>query len=113
MFGILELGQAYNVKQTITLAAREGARAAALPGGTLTDAEAAVDASMQIGNLSGYTTTSNISTLAPSDPQVWVRVSIPFNRATFTGTLLGGGSYTISSTTTMRREGISSGGGSP
>jgi len=112
MFGILELGQAYNVKQTISLAAREGARAAALPGGTLADAQASVDQSMHMNNLTGYTTTSNISTLGPTDTRVWVKVSIPFNRATFTGTLLGGGSYNISSTTTMRREGINATGGS-
>ena len=30
MFGMVELGSAYNVKQTVTLASREGARAAAL-----------------------------------------------------------------------------------
>lgn len=114
MFGILELGQAYNTKQTVTLAAREGARAAALPGATLTDAQAAANASMTMAGFSGHTVESNISTLSPTDTQVWVKVGIPFNRATFTGSMMGGGSYTISSTTAMRREGIdsASGGGS-
>jgi Flp pilus assembly protein TadG len=111
MFGILELGQAYNVKQTVTLAAREGARAAALPGGTFADAQAAVDQAMAMANLTGYTTTSNINELGPTDTRVWVKVSIPFNRAMFTGTMLGGGSYNISSTTTMRREGVDETGG--
>ena len=112
MFGILELGQAYNVKQTVTLASREGCRAAVLPGGTMSDAQAAVSQSMSMANLTGYTVTSNISTISATDTQVWVRVTIPFNRATFTGTLLGGGSYTIGSTTTMRREGVHSTSGS-
>lgn len=115
MFGILELGQAYNTKQTVTLAAREGCRAAALPGATFTDAQAAADASMTMAGFSGHTVTSNISTLSSTDTQVWVKVAIPFNRATYTGSMMGGGSYTISSTTTMRREGIDStsgGGGS-
>lgn len=111
MFGILEMGQAYNVKQTVTLAAREGCRAAVLPGGTMTDAQAAATQSMSMGNLTGYTVTSNISSLGVNDTQVWVKVSIPFSRATFTGSLLGGGSYTIASTTTMRREGVHANGG--
>ena len=109
MFGILELGQAYNIKQTLSLAAREGCRAAALPGGTMTDAQTAVNQVMAMGNLTGYTTTSNISSMTAADSQVWVQVSLPFNRATFTGSLLGGGSYTISSKTTMRREGVPAG----
>jgi Flp pilus assembly protein TadG len=114
MFGILELGQAYNTKQTVTLAAREGARTAALPGATFNDAKAAADASMTMAGFSGHTVTSNISSLSSTDSQVWVKVAIPFNRATYTGSMMGGGSYTISSTTTMRREGIdlASGGGS-
>lgn len=106
MFGILELGQAYHIKQTVALASREGCRAAALPGGNLGDAQAAVDASMGLSGLTGYTVTSNISSVGPNDTQVWVKVSIPFNRASFTGTMLGGGTYNISSTTTMRREGV-------
>lgn len=110
MFGMVEVGQAYNVKQSVTLASREGARAASLPGATFDDAKAAADASMSMAGLTGQTVTSNISLLAPTDVQVWVRVSLPFNRATYTGMLMGGGSYTIGSTTTMRREGASNNG---
>ena len=112
MFGMVEVGQAYNVKQTVTLAAREGARAAALPGATFNDAKAAADASMTMAGLSGHTVTSNIAGLTPTDTQVWVKVSLPFNRATYTGSMMGGGSYDISSTTTMRREGVDNSGGS-
>ncbi|HUN80333.1 MAG TPA: TadE family protein [Phycisphaerae bacterium] len=113
MFGMVEVGQAYNVKQTVTLAAREGARAAALPGATQADAQAAVDASMGMAGLTGYTMTTNMAGLQPTDTQVWVKVSLPFDRASYTGTMMGGGSYNITSTTTMRREGVdsSSGGG--
>jgi Flp pilus assembly protein TadG len=111
MFGMVELGQAYNVKQTVTLAAREGARAAALPGATFTDAQAAANASMTMAGLSGHTVTSNIATMAATESQVWVKVAIPFSQATYTGSMMGGGSYTIASTTTMRREGVDSGSG--
>ena len=109
MFGMVEVGQAYNVKQSVTLASREGARAAALPGATFDDAKAAADASMSMASLTGYTVTSNVSSLGPTDTQVWVKVSLPFDRASYTGMLMGGGTYSIGSTTTMRREGASSG----
>ena len=109
MLGMVEVGYAFMVRQTVTLAAREGARAAALPGGNMEDAEGAADAAMVAANLSGYTTTSNIEQCGPADVAVWVQVSIPLDRASFTGSLLGGGSFNITAKTTMRREGIESG----
>ena len=106
MLGMVEIGYAFMVKQTVTLAAREGARAAALPGGDWADALGAADAAMAAANLTGYTTTSNIEQCGPTDVEVWVQVSIPLNRASFTGSLLGGGRFDISSKATMRREGV-------
>lgn len=110
MLGMMEVGYAFMVRQTVTLASREGARAAALPGGDMTDVNAAVDAAMAAANLTGYTTTSNVDSLGPTDLEVTVDVSIPLSRATFTGSMLGGNSFDISSQTTMRREGIDEGG---
>lgn len=112
MLGMMEVGYAFMVRQTVTLASREGARAASLPGGDMTDVNAAVDAAMGAANLDGYTTTSNVDSLGPTDVEVSVDVSIPLDRATFTGSMLGGGSFNISSQTTMRREGVDAGGGS-
>lgn len=106
MFGMIEVGYAFMIKQTVTLAAREGARAAALPGGDAQDVQSAVDASMAAANLSGHVTETNVSTLGPNDYEVWVEVRMPFDRAGFTGNLLGGGSFNISARTTMRREGV-------
>ncbi|MBK8268710.1 MAG: pilus assembly protein [Planctomycetes bacterium] len=106
MLGMMEVGYAFLVRQTVTMASREGARAAALPGGTMDDVDTAVDAAMSAAGLVGYETDSNVSGLLPSDPEVWVSVTIPLNRVSFTGSLLGGGSFDIGSTTTMRREGI-------
>ncbi len=111
MLGMMEVGYAFMVRQTVTLASREGARAASLPGGDMADVNAAVDAAMAAANLTGYTTTSNVDSLGPTDVEVNVDVSIPLSRATFTGSMLGGESFDISSQTTMRREGIDAGGG--
>jgi len=106
MFGMVEVGRVYHIKQTLTLASREGARAGSLPGGTMDDVNAAVAAAVAGASLTGYTVTSNVGSLGAGDSQVYVTVSIPFDRASFTGTLLGGGQFTISSTTYMRREGV-------
>ena len=38
MFGMIEVGYCFMIRQTVTLASREGCRAAALPGGTMTEA---------------------------------------------------------------------------
>jgi Flp pilus assembly protein TadG len=111
MLGMIEVGYAFMIRQTVTLASREGARAAALPGGNMDDVNAAVDATMAGPSLTGYTATSNIDSLGPTDTQVTVTVTLPFDRATFTGQLLGGGTFNISATTTMRREGIEESGG--
>ena len=108
MFGMIEVGYAFMIKQTVTLASREGARSGALPGATEADVTSAVSAAMTAAHLSGYTLTSNIGTLGPTDVEIWVQVSLPLNRATFTGTMLGGGSFDIVGRTTMRREGIDS-----
>lgn len=112
MLGMMEVGYAFMIKQTVTLAAREGARAAALPGGDSTDVQSAVDSAMAAANLSGYSTNTNVSQVGPNDLEVWVEVSMPLDRTGFTGSLLGGGSFNISSKTTMRREGVEDTGGS-
>ncbi len=106
MLGMMEVGYAFMVRQTVTMASREGARTAALPGGSMSDVNTSVDEAMAAAGLEGYTTTSNVDSLGSSDTEVWVTVSIPLNRVSFTGSLLGGGSFDINSTTTMRREGV-------
>lgn len=108
MFGMIEVGYCFMVRQTVTLAAREGCRAAALPGGTMTEVNLAVDEAMEGPGLTGYTVTSNLPGIEDDETEVWVRVSLPFNRASFTGNLLGGGSFDIASETHMRREGVDS-----
>ena len=106
MLGMMEVGWAFMIRQTVTLASREGARAASLPGGAMVDVDAAVDAAMGAAGLTGYTTTSDVGTLTSTDAEVTVTVNIPLSRVSFTGGLLGGGSFNIGSTTTMRREGV-------
>ncbi len=125
MMGTMDVGYAFMVKQTVTLAAREGARTATMPGGTMDDVHAAVDASMEAANLEraevisdpndpdygqlacGYTTTSNIDVLGPADPEVWVDVEIPLRCVSITG-IFSASDVMIDGRTLMRREGVDS-----
>jgi len=111
MLGMTELGSAFLVRQTVTNAAREGARVAALPGATMSDVNAAVADTMHAASLTSYTTTSNLNSLTPSSTDVWVQVQLPFSRATFTGSFFGGGSFNITGKATMRLEGAATSGG--
>jgi hypothetical protein len=106
MLGMMEVGWAFMVRQTVTLASREGARAASLPGAVEADVEAAVNGAMASAGLTGFSWDTNLAEMAATDLEVWVSVSIPLDRALFTGNLLGGGSFSIGSTTTMRREDV-------
>jgi len=128
LVGMLELGYAYMVKQTTTLAAREGSRAGVLPGGTLDDIHTAVDGAMEAtrfhrctppegydpenpdtwGPLDGYVTRSNINDLGPTDVELWVQVEIPLSVVSLTGGYVTGDSHMIKSRTYMRREGVDS-----
>ncbi|MFP5320526.1 MAG: TadE/TadG family type IV pilus assembly protein [Acidimicrobiia bacterium] len=57
LFGIVQFGLAYDKKQSINSAAREGARTAAIPTNTVSDVEAAVENSFQ-GLIDGTVTTT-------------------------------------------------------
>jgi len=105
MLGMTEFGSAFLIRQTVTNAAREGARVGALPGATLSDVNAAVAETMASSNLQGYTVESNIGSLTANDTDVWVKVRLPFHRATFTGSMFGGGSINLEGKATMRLEG--------
>lgn len=112
MLGMMEVGYSFMVRQTVTNAAREGARAAVLPGATSVEVNAAVASTMGAASLTGYTATTNLDSLGVNDLETWVEVSIPFSRASFTGALLGAESFVIKSRSTMRREGVTNTSGS-
>jgi hypothetical protein len=125
MMGMIEVGYAFMVKQTVALAAREGARAGALPGGTVADIESAVDASMEAADLpkasmssdspsyppiggdrDGYVFSTNLEDLGPTDVDLWVEVEIPLKTVSVTGGLFASSNLNITSKTQMRREGV-------
>ncbi|HWL92934.1 MAG TPA: TadE/TadG family type IV pilus assembly protein [Phycisphaerae bacterium] len=104
MLGFLEIGYAFLVKQTLGLAANRAARVATLPGYTGDDVRASIDDTLERAGLSGYEVTTNLDELGPTDRNVWVQVTLPLDRALFTGSLLGGGNFDITERRTSHRE---------
>ncbi len=100
-FGAMLVGYAFMARQTVTLAAREGARTGVLPGSTVTDVQARVDQTMSGLGLAGYTATIDMG--SSTDPNVTVTVSLPFDRTTITAGFFTG-TMDIASTSIMRRE---------
>jgi Flp pilus assembly protein TadG len=94
LFGIIEFGRGYNARNTITHAAREGARAAAVDDGSLATATAAVVGAAP--NLSGLTVT--VSACDPGEPfTVTVAYDLDYEIPLF-----GGGTFSFTEDGTMR-----------
>ena len=103
--GVAEFGLMLMARQSVAIAAREGARAAARDHGDFNDVNAAVDRVMQDAGYSGYSFETNVSEIDYSDRRVSVRVLLPWDRFAISGNLFGGDTFNISVATTMRREG--------
>ena len=67
ILGTIEVGWMLMARHTLSLAAREGARAASLPDATMTEVQGKVTAAMSGSSLTGYTVTSNLNSLGPAD----------------------------------------------
>ncbi len=105
LFGIIEYGWLFTVRQALVNAAREGARTAALPGSTVTEVEARVAHYMSPLGLTTYTTDVGVD--EGGNPTGVVTVSIPYQDVTLVGGYFGTTpSGNIQATCVMRKEGI-------
>jgi len=105
LFGIIEYGWLFTVRQALVNSAREGARTAALPGSTVADVEARVDQYMAPLGLTTYTTEVGVD--ENNNPTGVVTVSIPYQDVTLVGGYFGTTpSGNIQATCVMRKEGI-------
>ena len=104
LFGIIEFGWMFSIKNTLVNAAREGARFGALEGTTVDEIEAVVVDALEPMGLSGKAT---INVVEPSedDPIVTVTASVTQSQVSLVGNYFGTWSGTISGTASMRREG--------
>jgi Flp pilus assembly protein TadG len=103
LFGIIEFGWVFMVRQTMTTAAREGCRVAALQGSTEQDILDRVSGYMQPAGLSGYEVTTTRAT--PDDPTETVRITIPYADVSLLGGYFGPTDFNLGATCSMRKEG--------
>ena len=105
VFGIIEFGWIFMVRETLTNASREGCRVAALQGSNEQDVRDQVAASMAGAGLTNYTVEITDST--PSNPTETVKVKIPYAQVSLLKGYFFGGStnFNLAATTVMRKEG--------
>jgi Flp pilus assembly protein TadG len=108
VLGMIEYGRMVMVQQILTNASREGARRAVLDGIADADVQTAVGTYLTDTSITGATVT--VATNAPVAPDYaesrTVTVTIPFSQVSWLPSPMYLGSYTMSASTTMRRETI-------
>lgn len=104
LFGIIEYGWVFSVRQTLIQAAREGARTAALPGSTDQQIEARITEQLQVMGLSNATI--DLTRATQADPTERVEVTIPYSEVTLVGGFFGGTNFDLGAACTMRKEGF-------
>ncbi len=105
LFGIIEFGWLFSVRNTLINAAREGARLGALQGVTAGEIEARVTTYLEPMGLETHAT---IDVVEPTteDPIVTVTVRIPQADVSLVGDFFGFTLGTIEGVASMRREGM-------
>jgi Flp pilus assembly protein TadG len=106
LFGIIEYGWVFMVRQTLLNGAREGCRVAVLQTTTApyTQVTAAVSNVMTPAHISGYSVTMTHATVAA--PTETVTVSIPYNQVSLLGGFFGAHDYNLQGYCAMRKEGV-------
>ncbi len=103
VFGIIEFGWVFMVRETLTNSSREGCRVAVLQGSTEQNIRDRVSASMNPTGLTTYTV--QISRSSPGNPNETVKVLIPFADVSLLGGYFGPTNFNLGATTVMRKEG--------
>lgn len=104
LFGIIEYGWAFAVKQSLVTAAREGARVASMPGSTDGEITARVADYMQPLGLDGFQI--ELERATTDNPVEKVRVWIAYSDFSLVGGFFGTIGYNLESTCSMRKEGV-------
>ena len=106
LFGIIEYGWVFMVRQTLQTGAREGARVAVLQTSVppYTNVMDRVTGVMAPTGLTSFTVTMTHATLA--NPVETVTLSIPYNDVSLLGGFFGTHDYNLGGTCSMRKEGL-------
>jgi Flp pilus assembly protein TadG len=104
LFGIIEYGWLFTVRQALVSGAREGARTASLPGSTSSEVQQRVTDYMTPLGISGYTTTVTMDPNDPASPSGRVNVAVPYAQVSLLGHYFGHTSGNLEATAEMRKE---------
>ena len=104
LFGIIEYGWVFTVRQALTHAAREGARVAVLQASTEDDITERVDTALAPYGITSHTITMEHAT--DEDPTETVRVRVPYADITLVGSYFGSTASYLGGTASMRKEGV-------
>jgi Flp pilus assembly protein TadG len=106
LLGMIECGRMIMVQQSITTAAREGARTAIVEGTSASSATASVQSFLSGTGIRGATVTvgPNKTGSVPHGQPITVTVSVPFSEVSWLPHPFFFGRKTLTSTATMRRE---------
>ncbi len=103
VFGIIEFGWVFMIRETLTNSSREGCRVAVLQGSTEQNILDQVAASMGPTGLTTYTVQTVRS--SPGDTNETVTVLIPYADVSLLGGYFGPTNFNLGATTVMRKEG--------
>lgn len=106
MLGIMEYGRLFMVRQTMTHAAREGARIAMLQttDAPYTEVTDRITEVMNPTGLTGYTV--NMTHASSEDPTETITLAIPFEQVSLFGSFFGERPDTLTVTCSMRKAGV-------
>jgi hypothetical protein len=104
LFGIIEYGWVFSIKQAMTTAVRDGARVAALPGSTDTDIEERVAQALAPVGLGETEYTLNLTRAVPDDPTEVVELVVPYENFTLIGSFFGSTDFNFTAKCSMRKE---------
>ncbi len=103
VFGIIEYGWVFTVRQAMTNAAREGARVAILRGTTDTDIQ--TRASEYLAPYGMVTAQVGIEHAVPGNPIETVTITSPYADVTLIGAFFGSTAFDLTAVSSMRKEG--------
>ena len=106
LFGIIEYGWVFMVRQTLQTAAREGTRIAILQTSTspYTSVLTRVADVMEPTGLTGYSVSMTHATVA--DPVETITVTVPYSEVSLMGGFFGTHAYDLGGSCSMRKEGM-------
>ncbi len=105
LFGIIEYGWVFMVRQTLQHAAREACRTAVLTTATDADIDARITEIMATTHVVTYTATKTHAN-GPCQPIETVTLSVPYSDISLTGGFFGTTDYNLVGSSSMRKEGL-------